>query len=160
MPLTEESNREPSREALAAGHEPDVVSVRGVLWFGFWLFAAAVAIHVGLWGLLRLFQVEATRKQPEIPPAVRASLQRTPAAPRLEALPLVPRERLRADEEARLSGYGWINRAGGVARIPIDAAMRIVAERGVPGGKPMPAAPQAPPGGAPAAPAPGQPGTP
>jgi hypothetical protein len=159
MPLTDEANRKPSPRAVEAGHEPDVVSVRGVLWFAFWLFAVAVAIHVGLWGLLRLFQFQVTRRQPEIAPAVRASLQRTPAAPRLETLPLVPRERLRADEDARLTSYGWINRPGGIARIPIDAAMRIVAERGVPGGKPLPPVPQ-PPGGSSPAPAASQQVTP
>ena len=29
-----------------------------------------------------------------------------------------------------LSGYGWVDRSKGIARIPIDEAMRIIAARG------------------------------
>jgi hypothetical protein len=38
----------------------------------------------------------------------------------------------RAQEEALLTSYGWVEKDKGLARIPIDAAMRIVAERGLP----------------------------
>jgi hypothetical protein len=39
---------------------------------------------------------------------------------------------LRARQELLLNGYGWVDREKGVARIPIDEAMRIVVERGLP----------------------------
>ena len=136
---------------MPLGHEPDAVDVRGILLFGFWLVAAAVIIHIGLWGLLRVFQWDARRRQPEIPPAVFASLKRTPAEPRLEAMPAAPRLRVRAEEESRLASYGWVNRSSGLARIPIDLAMRMIVENGVPGGKPLP--PNATPPPAPPAPA-------
>ncbi len=38
----------------------------------------------------------------------------------------------RAQEEALLTSYGWVEKDKGLVRIPIDAAMRIVAERGLP----------------------------
>jgi len=34
--------------------------------------------------------------------------------------------------EARLNGYGWIDEAGSVVRIPIEQAMEEVAKRGWP----------------------------
>jgi len=39
---------------------------------------------------------------------------------------------LRAKQEGLLNGYGWVNKEGGVARIPIDEAMRMVVEKGLP----------------------------
>ena len=39
---------------------------------------------------------------------------------------------LREEEAARLSSYGWVDRPAGVAHIPIDRAMAILAERGLP----------------------------
>ena len=113
-----------------------------ILGFGFWLFVAVTVACAGLYGLFRLFAAEARDAQPALPPNVAASLQRTPAAPRLEPLPLAPRLALRASEDERLSTYGWTERASGAARIPIDVAMKMIVERGVPGGKPFPAPPQ------------------
>lgn len=40
----------------------------------------------------------------------------------------------RQKEMAQLSGYGWVNQAAGVAHIPIDRAIALVAEKGLPTG--------------------------
>ena len=47
----------------------------------------------------------------------------------------------RAQEEALLSSYGWVEKDKGLARIPIDDAMRLVAEHGLPKFAPAAAAP-------------------
>lgn len=144
----------PPVNANVAREEKDV-RVSAVLWFGFWLLAVAIVIQVGLWGLFRLFAAQARAEQPAMAPNVAASLKRTPSEPRLEPLPLAPRRALRAAEDARLSSYAWVDRSGGVARIPIDRAMQWIVERGVPGGKPLPPAAPPAPAGAPAAASPG-----
>ena len=56
-----------------------------------------------------------------------------PAAPRLEINPRESLAVLHAHEDAALTHYGWIDREHGVARIPIDRAMALLAERGRPG---------------------------
>jgi hypothetical protein len=56
-----------------------------------------------------------------------------PPAPRLQVHPRSDLERLRADDQARLESYGWADRQGGIVRIPIEQAMRLLAERGLPG---------------------------
>jgi hypothetical protein len=38
----------------------------------------------------------------------------------------------RAQEDAFLTSYGWVEKDRGIARMPIEAAMKIVAERGLP----------------------------
>ncbi|MEP7060864.1 MAG: hypothetical protein ABI881_00565 [Betaproteobacteria bacterium] len=47
----------------------------------------------------------------------------------LEPAPGPELARFRAEKSAMLEGYRWIDRAHGVAHIPIDEAMRIVAQR-------------------------------
>ena len=70
-----------------------------------------------------------------------------PAFPKLvTSEPFVLTE-FRAQEDALLTSYGWVEKDKGIARLPIDVAMGIVAERGLPkfpGPEPTPA----PPGGA------------
>ena len=41
-------------------------------------------------------------------------------------------QELRAKQKALLEGYGWVNKEAGVARIPIEDAMKMVVERGLP----------------------------
>ena len=60
-----------------------------------------------------------------------------PPEPRLQAQPKVELKDLRADEEAILNSYGWVNPDKGIVRIPIDQAIDLVAQKGLPS-KPSP----------------------
>ena len=145
----------PTDPKETVGPEPRDVPARGVLWFGFSLIAAAVLIHVAVWGFFELLEAREGRRDEPLSPLVAANLRRTPPGPRLEALPLDPRRRLDVEEAERLSSYGWIDRAGGTARIPIDRAIEILLERGLPrtGTQVLPPLPAPTPGG-PTAPSP------
>ena len=68
-----------------------------------------------------------------------------PAFPRLVASEPAALAEFRAQEAAFLSGWGWVEKDQGIARMPIEEAMKIVAERGLPT-FPAPA-PEAPPAG-------------
>ena len=48
----------------------------------------------------------------------------------------------RAQEDALLTSYGWVEKDKGLARMPIDEAMRIVAEHGLPKWAPPSAPPK------------------
>jgi hypothetical protein len=66
-------------------------------------------------------------------------------------MPLVPRQKLRAEEDAVLTSYAWVDKPGGFVRIPVDRAMELLVERGLPPAKPMSAqVPMPMPGAAPA----------
>jgi cytochrome c oxidase cbb3-type subunit III len=41
-------------------------------------------------------------------------------------------QELRTAEDAVLHSYGWVDRAAGIVRMPIDRAMEVLAERGLP----------------------------
>lgn len=53
-------------------------------------------------------------------------------APRLEVKSGANLSELRAAEEADLNSYGWVDRDAGKVRIPIDRAMKLIVERGLP----------------------------
>jgi hypothetical protein len=61
-----------------------------------------------------------------------------PPEPRLQDQPRVELKDLKADEDAILGSYGWINPDKGIVRIPIDEAINIMAQKGLPS-KPSPA---------------------
>ncbi len=115
------------------------VNIAGVLQFGFWLAVCAIAVHLAIWGFFRLLEAQENRNENPVSPMVAASLKRTPPEPRLEPNPRAPRVKMRAEEEAVLARYGWVDKRAGVVRIPIDRAMELLVERGLPSSKPMPA---------------------
>jgi hypothetical protein len=120
------------------------VDNRGVLLFAFWL-GLSIAIILGLvWIFLWVLDRDSARAQRPIEPQVAVSLRRTPPEPRLEANSLALRRALKTREDAQLTSYGWIDRGARIVHIPIDRAMAMIAEKGVPGGKPIPVPTPAP----------------
>ena len=57
---------------------------------------------------------------------------RRPPAPQLEETPALDLARERAAEEELLHTYGWIDKQAGVARLPIERAIELMAQRGLP----------------------------
>jgi hypothetical protein len=55
-----------------------------------------------------------------------------PPEPRLEANPLESLQTLRAHEDEILNHYGWIDKSKNIVRLPIDRAIELTAERGLP----------------------------
>jgi hypothetical protein len=47
-------------------------------------------------------------------------------------LPLEAMENLRKSTDEKLNGYGWVDKSGGVAHVPIDRAKAMIAEKGLP----------------------------
>ena len=55
-----------------------------------------------------------------------------PPEPRLEETPMTDLQEMRAAEDKVLHNYAWLDQANGIVRIPIDRAMDLIAERGLP----------------------------
>jgi hypothetical protein len=121
------------------------VDTRGVVLSGCWLAVGLIVSLVAMWGLFRVLEKRQERVDKPLPPQVVVNLKRIPPEPRLEPDPLALRRELRSQEDALLKSYGWVDRAAGSVHIPIDRAMEIILERGVPGGKPIAAGAAPPP---------------
>ena len=55
-----------------------------------------------------------------------------PVGPRLQTQPFKDVHLVRQREHETLTTYGWVDRPNGVVRIPIDEAMRLLDQRGLP----------------------------
>jgi hypothetical protein len=55
-----------------------------------------------------------------------------PPEPRLQTTPVPNRKLIVEQESKRLTTYGWVDSKSGVVRIPVDQAMKLLAERGLP----------------------------
>ena len=113
-------------------HEESDVDIRAILLFGAGLIVAAVLIHLLVYVLFRYFDVrEAQRVTPQYPLAI-AQENRVPPEPRLQTNPRQDLADLRAKEDELLNSYGWVDRNAGIVRIPIDEAIRLTLQRGLP----------------------------
>jgi hypothetical protein len=72
-----------------------------------------------------------------------------PLAPRLQTAPRQELQELLRAENAHLQSYGWVDRALGIVRMPIDRAMARVVEQGLPSWHEIPTPPTATPGAPP-----------
>jgi hypothetical protein len=130
-------SRDVRPDSAAVGHETRGVATRAIIRSGIGLAVATLLIVFAMRGLFRFLQRRERRVDVPVSAMVSASLRRTPPEPRLERNPLEPRQRLRAQENAVLATYGWVDRQTGVARIPIGRAMELLVENGLPPSKPV-----------------------
>lgn len=114
------------------GYELRDISLGPVLAVAFAIFAGLALFCVLMWWMyMALADREATRSRPAHPMAAQQARQ-LPPAPRLQSAPVDDLIALRQWEEEKLSGYGWVDRDAGVVRIPIERAMKLTVERGLP----------------------------
>lgn len=66
------------------------------------------------------------------PSPLATTLPAEPPEPRLQVLPAADLAKVRAEEQATLNSYAWIDAQSGLVRIPIDRAIELLAERGLP----------------------------
>jgi len=117
-------------------HEHSDVNIAGIFGFAAALFIVAVVIHLVVYVLFRYFDArEAERVTPQFPLAITQE-NRLPPEPRLQTDPRQDLADLRAREDKTLTTYGWVDKNTGVARIPIEAAMKLTVERGLPARQP------------------------
>ena len=113
-------------------HEGRDVNVRGVLVFCGALLAAGVVIHVAIGLLFLLFNARESRQPaPEFPLAIEQE-NRLPPEPRLQTNPRQDLRDLRAQEDTVLHSYGWVDKNASVVRVPIERAMELTVQRGLP----------------------------
>ena len=121
------------RSRSAAGYEQRDVNPKWILGIAVGLVVAGVITHFVIVRLeKRLAGKVPTTDQWSGARRTPFSTTRRPAFPVLQVSPATDLNGFRAREEAELNGYGWINRTAGVVRIPIDRAMDLVLQQGLP----------------------------
>ena len=123
-----------SKNHNAAGHETRDVAPRPVALFGLALGGLVVFAMLVMWGVFYFLQARYEASQPP-PRPLAETLPSLPPEPRLQPNPGIDLKQLRRTEDGRLNSYGWVDRSAGTAHIPVDRAMEIVAQKGLPARK-------------------------
>jgi hypothetical protein len=110
-----------------AGHETTEVNVKTIVVSLAFLAVGTFLVCMLVVGIFRFFNstyhpdVSAQQSQPQVPPE-----------PRLEVAPARQIIDLRAREDHILSTYSWIDKNAGTVRVPIDRAIDMLAQKGLP----------------------------
>jgi len=95
-----------------------------------------LVVIVAVFGLVRVTLQQMGRYEaensPRANPLAEARGRRLPPEPRLQTDPVQDLQDLQASQAAQLSTYGWVDSTRGVVRLPIDRAMDLIAQRGLP----------------------------
>ena len=133
-PVSGEGTRNPE-----VNYERRDLSVRAVFAFFISLAIAGVIVQVALWGVFKylgpqkqahptqLNAIETSSRQiPGGDPAVRFP------APQLQPNPPADLNKFRTREEQVLNSYGWVDQSAGLVHIPIEKAIEILVQSGLP----------------------------
>lgn len=110
-----------SDQPPAAYERRDVSAGAMAIGFGGVVLALAVSVGLAMW----------LYPQAVVDRRINTPLPTYPA-PRLQENPAADLQHFYANEMARLNGAGWVDQAHGIAHIPIDQAMRMIARQGIP----------------------------
>ncbi len=98
----------------------------------YWSMAAvvitAIVFAIALWPLLAGFVSLADGADAGV---VSGPSDDRPSGPLLQAEPERQMEDFQREEEARVTSYGWHDRANGLARIPLERAAELILEEGL-----------------------------
>jgi len=105
------------------------LTAAGLVLFCILTMLAMVSMFNGL--QRRIQHAEQNAGARDVIPSITASQHGFPE-PRLQVNPSIDLAALRAREESELNSYGWVDKNAGVLRIPIERAMDLTVERGLP----------------------------
>ena len=138
--MSDELNLQQEHEEVA--YEREDLSPRGIFAFLGGLGLVLVLVYFVVKGMDAYLDAYQKQHQPPLNPLVsqtetdsrkvsNADIARFPQ-PRLETNERLEINDFRLQEEEKLNSYDWIDQKAGIARIPIDRAMQLLAQRGLP----------------------------
>jgi hypothetical protein len=135
--------------ANATGHgdfERRDIKVSDVIYFLVGLVVFLVIVHFIVTGVYSYLEKHSQADQPPLSPLVKNApadtrhlsvdykdyLKQNFPSPQLEVDERTQLNQIRLDEEETLASYGYIDQKAGIVRIPIERAMDLIAQRGLP----------------------------
>lgn len=125
-----ETHNIPTHTDNGSGHEERDANVSAVTKFGIGLAIISAVVLVLMVWLHNFFNEQTQRATP--PPSPLMTERQLPPGPRLQVEPAKDLDEVRAAEDSVLNSYGWVVPNAGVVRIPIDRAIELVVQRGLP----------------------------
>jgi hypothetical protein len=153
MSMSNQTN--PTNPASHGGFEPRDIGIAGVLYFLAGLAAACLLAYFIVGGLYSVLEKRNEAEQSPVSPLVTNApadtrhlppqyktdsdgssyekyLKQNFPAPQLEIDARTQLDSVRLREEQTLATYGYVDQKAGTVRIPIERAMELIAQRGLP----------------------------
>lgn len=131
--MSDPSSKRPEPRQAAAGYEKRDVNAKWIFGIVAFLFVSGLIIHFCIAGVISRMEKKPmpTDSWAGARPAVNTEAE-LKGVPRLQLAPAEDLQAFRAREDAELTNYGWVDRTAGVVRIPVERAMELIAQRGLP----------------------------
>jgi hypothetical protein len=117
-------------DANGAGYEVEDASIKEIVFTGIGLAVGTIIVCFAVAGLFKVLTAtvgKGIQSTTEIP-----TLQSYPPGPRLQEKPWLELQAVRQHEDQILDNYGWVDKKAGTVRIPIERAMDLVVQHGLP----------------------------
>jgi len=111
------------------GYEHADTDVRSIYHFG---VALAILILAVMWAMVHTYNFFAKHESLGPPASPFENQRELPRQPRLQPNPATDLKRYCEIEQQQLTTYGWVDKNNGLVRIPVDRAMDIVLDKGLP----------------------------
>jgi hypothetical protein len=111
------------------GYEHADANVRSIYHFGAVLAVLIVAV---MWAMVHTYNFFAKHESLGPPASPFENQRDLPPPPRLQPQPATDLKRYCEIEQQQLTTYGWVDQQNGLVRIPVDRAMDIVLDKGLP----------------------------
>ncbi len=136
--MTEEIKDDHAEEA----YEHQDLTAQSIYAFLISLLVGGVIVYFVVWGMYRFMDARIKEHEPPANPLVQQTETDTRIVapdetkkfpePRLEKNERLEINDFRLNEEQRLNSYGWVDQKAGTVHIPIDRAMELLAQQGLP----------------------------
>ena len=136
----------PVKPPANEGYEHEDIGVSGVLYFLLGLAVAGIFVYFVVNGIYSYLEKTSDANQTPVSPLVTNAptdtrklssdykdyLKQNFPSPQLEIDERGQLDKVRTGEAETLSTYDWVDQKAGTVRIPIDRAMDLIAQRGLP----------------------------
>jgi len=112
------------------GHEISTVELRPVIAFAIILVVVTIASFITAFFLLDYLKINQARTEAPLSPL--ADPNQIPPDPRLQVASGQDLRQMHASEDIVLDNYHWVDKEAGIVGIPIQRAIELMAEKGLP----------------------------
>jgi hypothetical protein len=113
-----------------AGHEENTVELKPIIIFAVVMVVVTIFSFAAMGFLLDFLRLN--QQKTDVPLSSLANPNQMPPAPRLQVSPAQDLKQMRQTVDAVVNSYHWIDKDAGIVSIPIDRAIQILAEKGLP----------------------------
>ena len=119
-------------DSIARRHETSDADFKKVFVTGLVLLGVMGLGFLLSWGVYSVWSRYTAAPSTHAETLTKPDLTQQPAGPKIQADPHAALIALRKSEDSVLTSYGWSNKDSGIARVPIDRAMEMLAKKGLP----------------------------